>query len=73
MESPTIDPHIPGIYCLVSQLRVTCFEASGSDNALILVHSKGIGLSLRALPAIPRPSADRSPVERPRRFLNTLG
>ena len=34
MESPTIDPHIPGIYCLVSQLRVTCFEASGSDNAL---------------------------------------
>ena len=27
----------------------------------------------RALPAIPRPSADGSPVERPRRFLNTLG
>ena len=25
------------------------------------------------LPAIPRPPADGSPVERPRRFLNTLG
>ena len=55
------------------QIIARALEAGASGLSQTAAAISTLAATSRALPAIPRPSVDGSPIERTRRFLNTLG